>query len=525
MQDGPGHLDGDRPPVGTARRLLGRGFDLVLRVAPIAALVAIGAYIAAQQAISPQRRAVKLAVALGLLALMFRFEVVSSLYLFTLLFPFPSGISIGSTNLVLMTVIPMVWAVRATSNRVPIFHSTPVDRAIGLLMLAYVLSFFNVDDPRLVVKGVQVVWLQLACLAYFYLIVRFVDDERKLDRLLMTACIAVGFVMFTAITEMFFPGKVIIPGWIGLPRIPGQGRLGARIVGLRIGGAVGSHSLLSDMGTMFLGVMIYLAVRSRNAIPALFWWLVSLMTFVAMLGSANRGAFVAGVVGLAEAVRLFRRQLGGARLALIIVGVSVVFFVSESLVEKHTYAASLTERLLHTRFEGVVPENRTMTWAPALKGSLDHFFIGHGPYYDTGKGLEFRYWPHNAYIFYLYTIGFVGLAAFLWVVYTVWRQGDAHALPGVDGTPLGDVIKLLRVALVIFLVAQLRTDHQRDDIYPFVAWLVFGTTVAAGRIARARAGGPGGATEARPPRAGAVELRSGGRLRGGAPGTPARGSD
>ncbi len=469
------------------RRTTANAFEWGLRVGPVAALVAIGAFIAAQQAISPQRRMVKLAIALGLLALMFRFQVIGSIYLFTLLFPFPSGISIGSTNLVLMTVIPMVWAVRATSNRVPVFFATPADRAIGLLMLAYVLSFFSVDQPHLLVKGVQVVWLQLACLAYYYLIVRFVDDERKLDRVLMMMCIAVGLVMFTAITEMFFPGRVIIPGWIGLPRVPGQGHLGARVEGLRIGGAVGSHSLLSDMGTMFLGVMIYLAARSRNALPSAFWWGLSLMTFVAMLGSANRGAFVAGIVGLVEATRLFRRQLGVGRIALIVVGVSLVFVVAEQFVENHTYAVSLTERLLHTRFEGVVPENRTMTWAPALRRSLDHLFIGHGPYYDTGVGLTAVYWPHNAYIFYLYTLGIVGLGAFLWVVWVVWRQGRAHALTGVDRTNLGDLLKLLRVSLVVLLVAQLRTDHQRDDIYPFIVWFLFGTTVAGARIARRRA--------------------------------------
>jgi hypothetical protein len=87
-----------------------RVVDLAMRTIPIAALVAAGAYFAAQQSVSPQHRTIKGLVVLGLMALMFRFEMVYSVYLFALLFVFPSGISIGSSNSVLMTIIPMIWA-------------------------------------------------------------------------------------------------------------------------------------------------------------------------------------------------------------------------------------------------------------------------------------------------------------------------------------------------------------------------------------------------------------------------------
>ncbi|HEU4365712.1 MAG TPA: hypothetical protein VFT13_09655, partial [Candidatus Krumholzibacteria bacterium] len=89
-----------------------------MRVIPIATMVVVGAFFAAQQAVRPSHRAIKALVLLSLVALMFRFDMVYSVYLFALLFPFPSGISIGSSNSVLMTVIPMIWAVRATSGKI-----------------------------------------------------------------------------------------------------------------------------------------------------------------------------------------------------------------------------------------------------------------------------------------------------------------------------------------------------------------------------------------------------------------------
>ncbi len=71
---------GTRP--GTARwllhrlrRYLDKALDLAMRVIPVSALVAIGAFVAAQQVVSPQRRTVKLSVLLALLVLMFRLEM------------------------------------------------------------------------------------------------------------------------------------------------------------------------------------------------------------------------------------------------------------------------------------------------------------------------------------------------------------------------------------------------------------------------------------------------------------------
>ena len=81
--------------------LIDRALTYAMRVIPAAALVAIAAFIAAQQAVAPNRRMVKLMIMLGLSSLMFRFDMVWSVYAFTMLFPFPSGIAIGSTNAVL----------------------------------------------------------------------------------------------------------------------------------------------------------------------------------------------------------------------------------------------------------------------------------------------------------------------------------------------------------------------------------------------------------------------------------------
>jgi len=461
---------------------------LALRWAPLVVLIVVGAYVAAQQVVSPERRVVKLSVALGLVAMMFRFGMIWSVLLFTALFPFPSGISIGSTNDVLMTLIPLIWAVRASAAKTPMWTPTRCDWPIALFMFSYVVSLFSVSTTFHLLNSLRVIWRQIACLAYFYLIVRFVDSEDKLMHLFYVVCASAALVMVTALIEAFFPGRTIIPGWINLPHLQGQGRLAFRIKGVRVGGAVGSHALLSDYASNTLPVMVYLFFRARNPLTKLSWAGVSVLTLLAMLSSGNRGAFIGLAVGLMVLAYLLRRQVSPWRIGVAALLVVVAIGVSENFLTSHTYSTSVIQRLLGTRFEGVVPHNREHTWVPALKKSFHHFFMGHGPYYDIGTGLSYQLWPHNGYIFYLYTLGILGLAAFLWILWRLFGELRLNSRRGIEGTNLGNVLKLLMVWFVISALGQLRTDHQRDDIYPFLIWLQFGLIAAAGQIARKRIG-------------------------------------
>jgi O-antigen ligase len=462
-----------------------RTTDWVMKIGPVAGLVVVLSYIAAQQAVSPQRRMIKLAVLVALMSLMLRFDMVYSVYLFTLLFPFPSGVALGSTNSILMTVIPLIWAVRAASTKSKLFlRKSRVDIPIVLFLFAYVLSFFNVETSKELSESLRVLWRTVASIMYFYMVVTFVNDEKKVILLTKVACGVCALVMVTAVIELFFPGAKIIPGWIGLASNVGEGKFGYRVQGVRVGGVFASHGMLSDFGTQMFFLMVYHVVRSRNPIEKTIWGAVTLLTVAAVVATANRGAFVGFVVGLGYLLYLFRGRLSVTRLAFVAAAVASMFVAAELVLTRYTYAVSLTDRLTGTTFEGIIPETRTMTWKPALAKSLDHPFIGHGPYYDTGVGLTSQFWPHNSFIFYFYTIGVLGLLAYLAIVFRVWQYSKSYLIPEARGTPLSDISKILRVILTVFLVEQMRTDHQRDDIYPYIMWMVFGLVTATALVIR-----------------------------------------
>src|SRR5215813_5204806 len=133
---------------GNIRQGVSRTVDLALKIVPVATLIAVGAMFAAEQALRPNQRAIKTALMLGLMAFMFRFDMVYSIYLFSFLYLFPSGISIASSNVVLMTVIPMIWMVRAASTRTRVFRKNPLDAPHVLFVMAYFLSLMNVETHK-----------------------------------------------------------------------------------------------------------------------------------------------------------------------------------------------------------------------------------------------------------------------------------------------------------------------------------------------------------------------------------------
>jgi hypothetical protein len=455
--------------------------DALLRVLPIAGLVALAGYIAGQQAISPNKRVIKFGVLLGLMAFMLRFDLVYSVYLFTILFPFPSGVSIGSTNSIFMTLIPLIWAVRATSTKTAMYvRRTKADFAIVLFLFAYVLSFINVDSTPELINSLKVMWKTVATVLYFYTIVTFVDNEQKIFTLVKIVCAVCGFVMLTAVMELVTPSRDLIPGWIGFERHVGQGELGYRIEGMRVGGALKSQAMLADFSARTMPLMLLLVARTRNLFGKAMWSAVAALAVVALVATANRGAFLSMAIGGAYALYLFRKEISVARMAVLIGAVALLFSVSELVLTKYTPAVSLTQRVMGTRIKGIVPDTRKNTWLPALRKSLDHPFVGHGPHYNIGKGLTYQMWPHNGFIYFFYTVGIFGLLAFLAVVYHVWRYSLNFRLPHVRGSPLADLARVLNASLIITFIQQMRTDHQRDNVYPYMIWLLFGLVAATG---------------------------------------------
>ena len=470
------------------RQGVSRTVDLALKIVPVATLVAVGAMFAAEQALRPNQRAIKTALMLGMMAFMFRFDMVYSIYVFSFLYLFPSGISIASSNIVLMTIIPMIWAVRAASTRTRIFRANVLDKPHVLFIMAYFLSLMNVETHRNLVMGGQVIWQQITVILFFLLIVTLVDDVKKLFRVVKVACTAYALAFSTALVQLVAPNATIIPGWIGMShKLKEGGAYSARVTKMRISGALGNDANLADFGAQVICLLGFFAWRAKNPAEKVFWFTAMTVTLVAVLSTGNRGGTVGLAIAIGYALFLFRRQLGFQRLVLIVCTGLALVLAANWYLSTYTYATSPIDRLLHTQMVGMVPETRTMTWWPSIQKSMQHPFVGHGPFFEVGAGLTFQFWPHNAYLYYLQTIGLLGLGAFMWILTRVWKMSLGFRAQGRKRDDLGDLLALFHVTLVTFSIQQLRSDLQNSDYYPYHLWFFFGVTTVAYRLVRMRA--------------------------------------
>lgn len=462
---------------------LRRVSDLLWRFVPITVLVIFISFGLAREVVTPHPRMIKLFVAMVLLMMMLRFEMLYSLYIFIIIYTFPSEISIGSTNQVFATLILLIWFVRAHSEKLKFFNGTDIDKFIVVFLGVYILSLFNVEEFSTVAKSLMFIWTYVAAVMIFYLIVRLADNERKLVRLSQVLAIGATLVFFTGLIEMFFPGTTIIPGWIELKGLGMSTLARYRGVGGRVGGAIG-EGILSDFAATMILLITYFFIRSKNPLPKVLWGSFSLLAFFNLVATANRGAFFSLSLAVIYFFYLYRKRISIFK----IVGIAAMFigilFMAEFLLAKYTLVASLTGRITGTEFKGGVPDTRVGVWEPALRKSFDHIVIGHGPVFEHGVGDTPEFWPHNGYIFYLYTIGAVGLFAFLAIAYKIMKMTLLFKEKVVWGTPLGSLMSIFHLQICIFLILQLRTDHQRDDMYPFMIWIIFGLITAAANIIR-----------------------------------------
>ena len=455
--------------------------SLFWKIVPITALAIFISFTLAREIVTPNPRMIKLFVAILLLMMMLRFKMLYSLYIFILLYTFPSEISIGSTNQVFATLILLIWFVRAHSEKIKLFIGTSVDKYVVLFGGMYIVSLFNVERFQTIERSMMFIWTYMGAIMMFYLIVRLVDDENKLQQICKVFAFGAMMVFLTGVIEVFFPGTTIIPGWIELKGLQVSSLSRYRGIGGRIGGAIGEGTL-SDFAAIMILLIAYFFVRAKNPLPKTLWGSFALIAFFNLLGTANRGAFFSLSVGVIYFFYLYRKRISMIRIVGVVSLFIGVLAIGEFVFSNYTHVASMTGRITGTEFEGGVPDTRVGVWEPALRKSFDHIIIGHGPVFEHGVGDNPDFWPHNAYIFYLYTIGSVGLFAFLAISFKVLKMSRSFKKKSVWSTPLGSLTSILHIQMVLFLLLQLRTDHQRDDIYPYLVWILFGLIVAASKI-------------------------------------------
>lgn len=469
---------------GLAGRIAGRRggrADWFGRLAGMIALAGVGAVLGIQY-LTPNKRVIAVLAAAMIGGLAWRLSLVAGIGLLIAALPYPRGTVFGSTNVVLVMGMVLIWLLRASLRVAPAPHRSAVDAPLLALLGAYVISFYNINNVVALSGALENFLHLLAGIGLFYLIVNNVRRPRDLERVHLFQCLSIGMVGMFGIYEINHPNGVLIPGWIEFHHNISDA---INIHNVRIGGPFFDFELLSEycaLNILLVGLML---VRARTGTRRLLFGGLLMLTVFIMFATVTRGGIVSLLVGLAYLGWLVRRRLRIVPVVLTLAAAIVGLQALNYYVAHYTYSGDLFARMVDptsTQFEYGLPTARLELWQAAFERMMLHPIIGHGPVYTIEKGLSFWYWPHNGYLYVGNLVGIVGLSCFLWLLWRLWRISR----PSGDDLCHTDYARayliIAHVQLLVFMVDQMKIDFLRQPTYTYQIWLLFASVVAAYQI-------------------------------------------
>jgi len=448
-----------------------------------AALLVGFAVLVGLQYLYPDKRVLAVLAAAVIFGVVWRLDLISGLGVLVLALPYPRGTSFGSTNLALVLLLLVIWLLRASMRQAAAPHRTPVDAPIAALLLAFTVSFYNVQ-PATLNWALANYFLLLACVGMFYIIVNNVRTPAQLERLHVFQVVSIGMVILFGLFELRYPNAKLVPGWIEFKEEISEA---INLHNVRIGGPFFDFELLSEYCAMNFMLLLFLLLRARSmARRVIFGGLLGLTMFI-MFATVTRGGVLAMVAGLVYMAWLMRKRITAVAAGITLAGVAIGVLCLNYYVAHFTYAGDLIKRIqdpTSMTFINGLPASRALLWQSAFTRMMEHPIIGHGPVYLTERSFGSWFWPHNGYLFVGNLVGIVGLTFYLWLLVRLWRLSRPNGADLFDPNYARAYLFIGHVQLFVFVVDQMKIDFLRNQNYQFQVWLFFAYIVAAYQASR-----------------------------------------
>ncbi len=425
-------------------------------------------------------RYVKLAFGLAFGLTVVSLPLPAALAVFLICFPAPTFVFLGDTNVIFIGLLTVVWLVRLRMKTVPPSLPTTLNWALLLYLGAHVVSFLNISDPYILSGSLEtMVWMTAAVLL-FVLLVNNLRTESHLLWAMRALCFTALFVDITAIAE-FYRGIRLVPVWFIY-----SGATGSKFEeGGRAGGVFGFHGLLADFSAMNFYLQVMMGLRATRWAVKLFYYTMAALALVMISLSANRGGAVIWAVGLVYFSWIYRKGLPWKRVAVLAPFLAGAAALVSTLGKNWFAGERLMLRLVQTQLNRGMPENRVDTWNAFLQKIPEHLWIGHGPFIDIRKGVSMALWPHNAYLFYLYSSGIFGLSMFVWILGKVLWTSRPRGPVDFGKAPLAKAAgAVFHLQVFMFALGQFRDEHQRGNVYIYLMFILFALALVGTRLAR-----------------------------------------
>ena len=469
-----------RPAIPPAQRRL-RVQDILLHPITWVCLAVAAGLLVAALGIGVKMRYLRLIVAVAFFLTIVRIPTHMGAGLILIVFPFPTFIWLGDTNFVFTVFLLVVWSARILLRIDSQPQRSPLDWIILAYICIHMLSFLNIEEHEQIFESLKSFRFLATPIGFYYIVMGAGRSERRLFVLAEMFCISMTIVYFTAYMEANHPNITYLPrGYVGGLAAKGlfAGEGGIRQAGLF------THAMLADIAATMTLLHLYLALylKDRRWLRGYHWIMVAISIYMITL-SGNRGGLILLFVGLLYFLWTFSKAVTPIRAVTGFFVLAALFILSEAFLYQFQGEGSLIYRMSQTQFYRGIPDTRRTVWAYIWQRIMERPWLGHGVTSDPATFIEHHRasWPHNAYLYYFFTVGIGGVIVFLLLIWQVLKRTYVgHRLPVGSASFSRGMAAVFHIGALQFFIGQLRTDHQRGNGLAFLMWII----IALGLLAR-----------------------------------------
>ena len=395
-----------------------------------------------------------------------------------LLLPFqPITSKYGSVNTGLALLVFTAFLLKGRIRRFPLVFF------LWAVMLAYLVSL--TQAPRATYPD-HMYYLVAMCanFALFYIVFNYISrsgDVRGFFNMLLWMNILVDLYCFAQLIIGFGPGAESL----GL----GDLSLQENRWDSRLAGPFGAVGITAEYLVIQILLLLHMYLHETGRGKKLLLAGVAIANLAFLVATGNRGGFLVLIGGGLLYLVWFRREIGFGRLLASAAFGGVMLAIVSVVIVTYTDFNVLYSRLLSTEVKEGLPDSRSVIWPRVWERIQDAPVLGHGPRLRLIEeeirripGHVFIEYPHNAYLFLLYTVGVAGLLAWVAFFFALFlrfgrARNNSHPDPFVARLP-----KLSTLILVVFVIDQIKIEMFRFDLADYqqiVSALVGGLLAAA----------------------------------------------
>jgi O-antigen ligase len=424
---------------------------------------------------------VEILVALACVVAFFSFCYFSparrSLAFLICLIPFqPISSEKTSLNVFLVYTMGIAFALRGRIRLVPL------GGCILAILGVYVVSA-GFAEPSTVFDHLLFTLNLMSGFLLFVMVYNFVREEQDLALIVRTFIVLNVLVLLYCAAQTFL-GRVSL---FGLRELSIQG---LRSDG-RLQGPFMATGLLAEYFVLSILLFCYLLIHVKKRLSQLGLYALIGLNLVFLIATANRGGFLVLIGSMGWFLYMYRGELGVARAVGLAFSGTILLLAASLIVVAFTDFPIVYERLENTELStSGVPDTRINTWSAIIPEIQNRLLLGHGPhFYGPGHdapylGFKKLLWPHNLYLFILFTVGVPGLIAWLYFFFSLLRRSVRAIRHTASDEFLHGLVRLGTIMIPVVLIDQIKIEFLRPSLIDYSHYLfaTFGILLACADV-------------------------------------------